>query len=78
MARTTFAREIKWKPHPNQCSCRKQIKLGQTEIDGHGFTLVELLVAITVLSALIAIAASWFANYTTSKMSAGLLTTCKF
>lgn len=32
---------------------QKTIGLRQTEIDGYGLTLVELLVAITVLSALI-------------------------
>jgi general secretion pathway protein G len=35
----------------------------QKERHGHGFTLVELLVAITVLSALVAIAVPWFASY---------------
>ena len=57
---------------------QKTIRLGQTEIDGHGLTLVELLVAITVLSAQITIAASWFASYIDKQVSAGLLTTCKF
>lgn len=42
---------------------QKTRRLGQTQIDGHGFTLVELLVAITVLGALTAIAVPWFTSY---------------